>query len=313
MTLKGFDKAGSSITKNIVKKRQASTGSRLAMSQEMILQVPIDKIYPNPDQPRKHFSEKQITNLAQTIQECGVLQPITIKPDDDGNRYMIIMGERRWRAAQVAGLKEIPARVRNSADIDVDALVENLHRADLLPLETGLKIASILEDKLKSAKDLGQSLGMTESEISRYRKLAQLSQTICDEYFALSDNQPPFGVLYEIAMSQDPMAQANLWQLAKSGATVQELRAARDQQTVPETGRAGTEPTDHPENQASATTRQTESTKPHTVAPAAIVKSLRTMNRHMEQLVKVTSDALDQEQKSELRALRDKIDSLLSD
>ena len=102
---------------------------------EEIRQIPVDAVEPNPYQPRRHFDESSLSELAASIKEKGVLQPITVREKDGG--FELVAGERRWRAAQMAGLAEIPAVVRDLADREVMeiALIENLQREDLNPIE----------------------------------------------------------------------------------------------------------------------------------------------------------------------------------
>ena len=99
--------------------------------------LPLDSISPNPRQPRTVFDEDAMNELVESIREIGMLQPVVVRPLG-GSRFELVMGERRWRAAQQAGVETIPAIVRETADHELlrDALLENLHRADLNPLRT---------------------------------------------------------------------------------------------------------------------------------------------------------------------------------
>ena len=102
------------------------------------LKLKIADIEPNRNQPRKHFDEEALNALAENIAELGVIQPLTVRPYGDG--YQIIAGERRWRAAKIAGLKEVPVRIMELDDEPtmLIALIENLQREDLNPIETAL-------------------------------------------------------------------------------------------------------------------------------------------------------------------------------
>ena len=106
-------------------------------------ELPIDLITANPRQPRAVFDEEAMAELVDSIREVGLLQPVVVRPEGDG-RFELVMGERRWRAAQRAGLDTIPAIVRQTADHDLlrDALLENLHRAQLNPLEEAAAYAA---------------------------------------------------------------------------------------------------------------------------------------------------------------------------
>ena len=105
--------------------------------------IPISSISPNPHQPRVHFDEESLLELSSSIAEMGVLQPVLLRPVDDGT-YELIAGERRWRAAKRAGLTTVPAVIRPTDEIGSveQALVENLHRQDLTPLEKPRRISS---------------------------------------------------------------------------------------------------------------------------------------------------------------------------
>ena len=121
--------------------------------------LPLEEIHPNPDQPRKHFDEDALRSLADSIRERGVLQPIIVRPNATGG-YQLVAGERRWRAAQLAGEPTIPALV----DANVDgagslelALIENVVREDLTPIEEARTIAVLLHDLNVTATELAQA------------------------------------------------------------------------------------------------------------------------------------------------------------
>lgn len=123
----------------------------------MIKDIKIELVFPNPDQPRKEFDQEKLEELAQSIKEYGVLEPIVIAPRKD--RFMIIAGERRWRASQIAGKKEIPARVIEADDslIEELALLENIQRQDLNIIEEGRAYQNLL--KRYSVEKLAKKLG----------------------------------------------------------------------------------------------------------------------------------------------------------
>ena len=110
-------------------------------------EIPTSAVVPNPNQPRVHFAEEGLVELAASISEMGVLQPILVRPLANGE-YELIAGERRWRAAQRAGLTSVPAIVRVTDDLSSveQALVENLHRQDLTPLEEAAAFQQLIED-----------------------------------------------------------------------------------------------------------------------------------------------------------------------
>jgi ParB family chromosome partitioning protein len=142
-------------------------------------EVPISSIEPNPYQPRVHFDEATLASLAESIEEVGVLQPILVRPLDDGT-YQLIAGERRWRAAQRAGLEEIPVIVRAIEDITSleQAVVENLHRQDLNPLEEAAAYQQLIEDFGLTQETLASRVGRSRSAVANTLRLLQLPPPI---------------------------------------------------------------------------------------------------------------------------------------
>lgn len=145
--------------------------------------IDLDKIAPAADQPRKIFDQGTLLELAMSIRERGVLEPIVVRPVD-GGRYEIVMGERRWRASQLAGLTQIPAIVRELSDEDAstDALLENFQREDLNPVERARAIKKLL-DYMSWEKCL-KTLGVADSTMRRYLDLLDLPDEILNEMLA---------------------------------------------------------------------------------------------------------------------------------
>ena len=142
--------------------------------------IDLDKISPAPDQPRKTFDQGTLLELAMSIRERGVLEPIVVRPIADG-RYEIVMGERRWRAAQMAGITQIPSIVRELSDEDAsaDALVENFQREDLNPVERARAIKKLLG--FMSWEKCLKTLGVADSTMRRYIDLLDLPEQILQE------------------------------------------------------------------------------------------------------------------------------------
>jgi ParB family transcriptional regulator, chromosome partitioning protein len=142
-------------------------------------ELPVDAIVPNPRQPRRVFDEDTMAELTASIREVGLLQPIVVRPVADG-RYELVMGERRWRSAQQAGLNAIPAIVRETADDELlrDALLENLHRAQLNPLEEAAAYQQMLDDFGCTHDELAQRLGRSRPQISNTLRLLNLSAPV---------------------------------------------------------------------------------------------------------------------------------------
>jgi ParB family chromosome partitioning protein len=137
-------------------------------------ELPVTSIRPNPQQPRTHFAEAELSELVNSISQIGVLQPIVVRETTTG--YELIMGERRWRAAQAAGLLEIPAIIRSTEDTDMlrDALLENLHRANLNPLEEATAYRQLLDDFGCSQEELATRIARSRPQISNTLRLLKL-------------------------------------------------------------------------------------------------------------------------------------------
>jgi ParB family transcriptional regulator, chromosome partitioning protein len=141
--------------------------------------LPLDSISPNPRQPRTAFDEEAMNELVESIREVGMLQPIVVRPLG-GARFELVMGERRWRAAQQADVETIPAIVRETADHELlrDALLENLHRADLNPLEEAAAYQQMLEDFGCTQEELASRIKRSRPQISNTIRLLRLPPTV---------------------------------------------------------------------------------------------------------------------------------------
>ncbi|MGH3489706.1 MAG: ParB/RepB/Spo0J family partition protein [Actinopolymorphaceae bacterium] len=142
-------------------------------------ELPIDAISPNPRQPRQVFDEEALAELVHSIKEIGLLQPVVVRRHGD-ERYELVMGERRWRATQQAGLDLIPAIVRDTGDQDMlrDALLENLHRAQLNPLEEAAAYGQLLEDFGCTHDELAQRIGRSRPQITNTLRLLKLPPVV---------------------------------------------------------------------------------------------------------------------------------------
>jgi ParB family transcriptional regulator, chromosome partitioning protein len=142
-------------------------------------ELPPSRIRPNHAQPRQVFDEEAMAELVHSISEVGLLQPIVVRPVD-GDDYELVMGERRWRAAEKAGLATIPAIVRQTGDDDMlrDALLENLHRSQLNPLEEASAYAQLLEDFDCTHEELASRIGRSRPQISNTLRLLRLSPAV---------------------------------------------------------------------------------------------------------------------------------------
>lgn len=143
--------------------------------EKVILELPISKVEPRAEQPRYSFDEIALNELAESIEQYGMIQPITVRPVEDGF-YQIIAGERRWRAARIAGLTEVPVRILDADDRRVSelALVENLQREDLNPIEEAKGLRALVDDYEMTQEEVAQSVGKSRSSIANALRLLNL-------------------------------------------------------------------------------------------------------------------------------------------
>lgn len=144
-----------------------------------LLEIPVGEITPNPHQPRVHFDEASLADLSDSIRELGVLQPLLVRPAEQGG-YTLIAGERRWRAARRAGLATVPAVVRNTDDLTSveQALVENLHREDLTPLEEAAAYQQLIEDFEMTHEQVAVRVGKSRATVTNVLRLLSLPPAI---------------------------------------------------------------------------------------------------------------------------------------
>ena len=160
-------------------------------------EIEIADIVPNPTQPRTRFDEETLDELADSIRQLGVIQPVTVKRSDDG-KYIIISGERRWRAAQRADLKTLPAYIREVDDENLHAmaLVENIQRQDLNAIEIALGLQRLIDECHLTQDALSEKVGKKRSSISNYLRLLKLPDEV---QFALKEGLISMGHAKAIA------------------------------------------------------------------------------------------------------------------
>ncbi len=146
-----------------------------------IITIDLNKIYPNDSQPRKIFDEEKVKVLSESIKSYGVLQPIVVKPDEDG-RYMIIAGERRYRASKMANQKEIPAVIKDipMRDIMEIALIENLQREDLNCIEEALAYRGLIEHYEVTQEEISEAVGKSRPHITNTLRLLNLGEKVIE-------------------------------------------------------------------------------------------------------------------------------------
>ena len=145
-----------------------------------IIELELDLIETNPFQPRTSFNEEELQGLASSIEELGVVQPITVRKLEEGNKYQLISGERRFRASKLAGLKTIPAYIRIADDNDslTMALVENIQRQDLDPIEIALSYQQLIEQVNLTQDQMSKRVGKKRSTITNYLRLLKLAPIV---------------------------------------------------------------------------------------------------------------------------------------
>jgi len=178
--------------------------------------IPLDRISPNPDQPRMTFDEEALAELAASITEHGVLQPILVRPTDEFQRYQLVAGERRWRAARAAGLHEIPALIENLDDetaLEI-GIIENLQREDLSPLEEAMIYDRMTHEHGYSVRRLAQKLGKDKGYIENRLRLAGAPTEIKQ---LVSLRKDTLSHAYELLKVEDPKKRRRLAEQVASG------------------------------------------------------------------------------------------------
>ncbi len=146
---------------------------------EEVIKLDIDRILPGEDQPRKVFRDESLKELAESIKEKGVIQPVIVKRTGDGT-FRLIAGERRWRAAKIAGLKKIPAIIKDYASKDAleIALIENIQREDLDPVETALAFERLQKEYNLTQEEIAKKVGKDRATVANYLRLLNLPDEI---------------------------------------------------------------------------------------------------------------------------------------
>jgi ParB family chromosome partitioning protein len=193
-----------------------------------ISEIDMARISPNPDQPRRTFSEESLDELAASIRELGIVQPLTLRLTDSGN-YQIIAGERRWRAATRAGLTSVPAYVRTASDSEMTemALIENIQREDLNAIEVALGFKKLIDTYRLTQERLSERLGKKRATIANHLRLLKLPAEI---QLGLRDRMIDMGHARAILAVSDPKDQLRLYKrILKDGLSVRAVeRLARE-------------------------------------------------------------------------------------
>jgi len=187
-----------------------------------ILELDLDKIHPNPNQPRKNFNEERLAELADSIEKHGLIQPIVVKKNPAGEDYLLVAGERRYRAHKRLGKPTIPAII-TEGNADELALIENIQREDLNPIEAAEALAQMIERYRYTHEELGKVIGKARTTVSELLRLNDLPRAIKDDCRTADGISK--SVLLEISRFEDPQQQVAAWEAVKmSGFTVRALR-----------------------------------------------------------------------------------------
>jgi ParB family chromosome partitioning protein len=201
------------------------------------LYLPVNLLCPNPDQPRQHFDASSLEDLSASIKEKGVLQPVLARRDPQGEGFILIAGERRWRAAIAAGLAEIPALIRKEPDALEVALIENVQRENLNPLEEAEALAKLKRIKGFTDQELAKIIGKSRTSVTEILSLNQLPGPIKDQC-RTSDSWSKSQLL-QLVRADSPEKIDTLWKVLNDGEanTVRDLRRHLAKPTTSRKGR----------------------------------------------------------------------------
>lgn len=194
-----------------------------------VKKLPVEFIIANRANPRRTFNSEQLEELTNSIREKGVMQPLLVRPSDDPNIFEIIAGERRWRAAQKAGLHDVPVIVRDVGDKEALelAIIENVQRADLNPLEEAMGYGQLIEQFDYTQQDLAQVIGKSRSHVANTLRLLRLPEDVRE---MVSSGTLTAGHARTLITAEDPATLAR--QIVSGGLSVREAEALSQQRDI---------------------------------------------------------------------------------
>ena len=194
-----------------------------------VKKLPVEFIIANRANPRRTFDSEQLEELTNSIREKGVMQPLLVRPSDDPNIFELIAGERRWRAAQKAGLHDVPVIVRDVGDKEALelAIIENVQRADLNPLEEAMGYGQLIEQFDYTQQDLAQVIGKSRSHVANTLRLLRLPEDVRD---MVASGTLTAGHARTLITADDPATLAR--QIVSGGLSVREAEALSQQREV---------------------------------------------------------------------------------
>lgn len=195
-----------------------------------VKKLPVDFIIGNRSNPRRTFNVEQLEELTNSIREKGIMQPLLVRPSEDPHIFEIIAGERRWRAAQRAGLHEVPVIVREVDDKEALelAIIENVQRADLNPLEEAMGYGQLIEQFDYTQQDLAQVIGKSRSHVANTLRLLKLPEDVRD---LVSSGDLTAGHARTLITAEDPAGLAR--QIVAGGLSVRDAEALSQQRDTP--------------------------------------------------------------------------------
>ncbi len=198
------------------------TGEVRTQGSSNLSEIPLSQIEPNPNQPRREFDEEALQELANSIREVGIIQPITLRQIEEGH-YQIIAGERRWRASQLAGLQAVPAYIRTVQDENVMemALVENIQREDLNAIEIALAYEHLAETTGMTQEKISERVGKSRTAVTNYMRLLKLPAQV---QMALKNREIDMGHARALLSLDSPSVQIKLFkEIQKNGYSVRKV------------------------------------------------------------------------------------------
>ena len=174
----GLGKGLDSLITDKVNKPGAAKDTSLTPTEDQAVMVPINKVEPNKEQPRKHFNEDALLELSESIKQMGIIQPIVVQ--DRNSYYEIIAGERRWRAAKLAGIKDVPIIVKNYTDQEIVeiSLIENIQRENLNPIEEAMAYKRLLEEFDLKQDEVAERVSKSRTAVTNSMRLLKLSERV---------------------------------------------------------------------------------------------------------------------------------------
>jgi len=206
-----------------------------------VVNIPVSAIRPNPDQPRTYFDPQALHDLTESVRERGILQPIIVRRATDGKGFFLIAGERRWRAATAAGLTKIPALTRQKEDPAEIALIENLQREDLNPIEEAESLKRLKDRRRLTDGALARIIGKGRVSVTESLSLSTLPESIKAE--CRTSDKFTKGQLLQVVRQRNSEAQLALWHAMKDGNLT--VREARARTNIARSNKPGPKPYEH--------------------------------------------------------------------